>query len=212
MLFGSVAFSTAYILSPALRGNTQLVSLWITHSPIQYASFEDLSCIILYSPPRPSIKTVLYLMYSRNDRVITKVIGTNSQHHQIKFLINPLAVHIIFLLDTIQSILTVEDTFFWFAYNFGDIDKIYQFHFASIDVPLIDAVVAFTVQMVYCWRIWVLSRWRVVPTLITLVHSASSFLFFGHLTKVALDCPPGRSIRSSCWNSNSEYRDLYECD
>lgn len=106
----------------------------------------------------------------------------------------------------------MEDTFFWFAYNFGDINKVYQFHFASIDVPLIDAVVAFTVQMVYCWRIWVLSRWRVVPTLITLVHPASSsFLFFGHLTKMALDCPPGRSIRSSCWSSNSEYRDLYEC-
>ncbi|KAF9445257.1 hypothetical protein P691DRAFT_777703 [Macrolepiota fuliginosa MF-IS2] len=87
-------------------------------------------------------------MYSRKDTTIIKVI-----------------VHLIFLLDTVQTILTMDDAFFWFAYNFGDLNKVYEFHLAAIDIPTLDAVIALIVQLVYCWRIWVLSEWRIIPIL-----------------------------------------------
>ncbi|KAF9445258.1 hypothetical protein P691DRAFT_630363, partial [Macrolepiota fuliginosa MF-IS2] len=67
-------------------------------------------------------------------------------------------VHLVFLLDTVQTILIMDDAFFWFAYNFGDLKKIYDVHLAAIDIPVLDAVIALIVQMVYCWRIWVLSK------------------------------------------------------
>ncbi|KXN86256.1 hypothetical protein AN958_10309 [Leucoagaricus sp. SymC.cos] len=99
-----------------------------------------------------SVQYLLYILYARNDKTITKLI-----------------VHSIFLLDTIQTILMMDDTFFWFAYNFGDTGKLNEFHIAAIDIPVFDAIIALIVQNVYCWRMWVLSRWRVIPILAALI-------------------------------------------
>lgn len=90
-------------------------------------------------------------MYSRNDKLAIKII-----------------VHLIFALDFVQSILTVDDIFFWFVYNFGDAQKLLAFHWA-FDIPALDAVIGFIVQAVYCWRIWVLSGWRLLPILTAVV-------------------------------------------
>jgi hypothetical protein len=65
-------------------------------------------------------------------------------------------VHLIFALDAVQTFLTMDDVFFWFVYNFGDANKLLQFHWA-FDIPALDAIIGFIVQVVYCWRIWVLS-------------------------------------------------------
>ncbi len=77
-------------------------------------------------------------------------------------------MHFIFALDTIQSFLLVDDVFFWFVYNFGDFGKLSQFHW-GFDVPILDAIIGFIFQLVYCWRIWALSGWKIVPVLLALV-------------------------------------------
>ncbi|KAF5352674.1 hypothetical protein D9756_006280 [Leucocoprinus leucothites] len=73
-------------------------------------------------------------------------------------------VHVIFLLDTIQSIMMMDDLFFWFVYNFNDYSAAAsEFHLVTIDGPFLDALIMFTAQIVYCWRLKELGEWTVLP-------------------------------------------------
>lgn len=72
-------------------------------------------------------------------------------------------VHFLFVLDTVQTFMIMDDVFFWFVYNFGDFPKLFEFNLAAIDGPLLDAIITFTVQLVYCWRLWKIGRWKVLP-------------------------------------------------
>jgi hypothetical protein len=63
----------------------------------------------------------------------------------------------------------MEDGFFWFSYHYGDATSLYDFHFVGIDILVIDSIIGLLVQFVYCWGIWRLSRWRVIPLLTALV-------------------------------------------
>ncbi|KAF5350065.1 hypothetical protein D9756_009073 [Leucocoprinus leucothites] len=107
-----------------------------------------------------------YLMYFNH--------GSKRDHKFLRGI-----VHFIFLLDAVQSIMVMADAFEWYVYNFGDYDHLLDFAFAGIDSPILDGVIAFVVQLVYCWRIWVLSEWRVLPGVIaflSLVGCANSFV------------------------------------
>ncbi|KAJ3569669.1 hypothetical protein NP233_g4900 [Leucocoprinus birnbaumii] len=75
------------------------------------------------------------------------------------------AVHFMMALDTAQTLMTMDDIFFWYVYNFGNYNALLEFNIATIDGPLIDALIMLTVQLVYSWRVWVLGRWRIVPTI-----------------------------------------------
>jgi hypothetical protein len=81
-----------------------------------------------------------------------------------------IVVHIIFVLDTAQTFMSMADAFHWFVYGFGDPTRLLDINLASINVPVFDALVAFIVQLVYCWRVWVLGRWRLVPVIIAFVR------------------------------------------
>ncbi|KAJ3569074.1 hypothetical protein NP233_g5290 [Leucocoprinus birnbaumii] len=72
-------------------------------------------------------------------------------------------VHFLFILDTAQTFMVMDDVFFWFVYNFGDLDKLFIFNVAAIDGPFLDAVITVTVQSVYCWRLWKIGGWKVLP-------------------------------------------------
>jgi hypothetical protein len=64
------------------------------------------------------------------------------------------------------------DAFHWFVYNFGNTEALSDLSMAGIDGPVLDGVIALIVQLVYCWRIWVLSGQRpVLPAIIALVSS-----------------------------------------
>lgn len=65
--------------------------------------------------------------------------------------------------------MTMVDAFNWFIYNFGNYDALLEFGVASIDSPLMDGLIAFIVQIVYCWRVRVLSGWNIIPAIIALV-------------------------------------------
>lgn len=72
-------------------------------------------------------------------------------------------VHFLFLFETAQTMMTMGDFFFWFVQNFGDLSKLFEFHLGAFDGPFMDAVIAVTVQFVYCWRLWKIGQWKVVP-------------------------------------------------
>jgi len=72
-------------------------------------------------------------------------------------------VHFMFLCDTIQSVLVMDDLFYWFVYHFNDFTSFFHFNFALVNGPFFDAIIMFTVQIVYCWRVWRLGRWRAIP-------------------------------------------------
>ncbi|KAJ3566627.1 hypothetical protein NP233_g6879 [Leucocoprinus birnbaumii] len=108
-----------------------------------------------------------YFMYINNvkkDRMFLRVI-----------------VHCIFLVDTAQTIMVMDDLFFWYVYGFGDASVMRQLHLASVDGPFIDAGIALTVQLVYCWRIWVLGKWRITPVVIAVlaIGGCASGMFVG---------------------------------
>lgn len=85
-----------------------------------------------------------------------------------------MAVHLLFALDTVQTILSLDDTFFYFVYGFGNVPRLFELHFA-FDIPTLDALIGLLVQGVYCWRIWVLSGWKVIP-MFSLVVGYSFFI------------------------------------
>jgi len=108
-----------------------------------------------------TVQYILYLLHSRNDKTTMKII-----------------VHLIFALDTVQTCFTMDDVFFWFVYGFGDVNRLFQFHWA-FHIPTLDAIIGLIVQGVYCWRIWKLSGWRIIPIfilLVSLVAGASGFI------------------------------------
>lgn len=72
-------------------------------------------------------------------------------------------MHFIFLLDTVQSVLVMDDLFYWFVYHFNDYSSLGHFNYAVVDGPFLDAIIMFTVQIVYCWRVWKLGHWRFLP-------------------------------------------------
>ncbi|KAF9442074.1 hypothetical protein P691DRAFT_765606 [Macrolepiota fuliginosa MF-IS2] len=74
-------------------------------------------------------------------------------------------VHIQFLLEAAQTVMTVADGFHWFVFGYGDVRKLGEYNLANIDSPIMCSVIALISQGVYCWRIYRLSRWK-VPTLI----------------------------------------------
>ncbi|KAJ7664405.1 hypothetical protein DFH06DRAFT_1184372 [Mycena polygramma] len=78
-------------------------------------------------------------------------------------------VYGLFTLDILQTVLVTADSFHWFVFGFGNMDRLDDTFLNSWDVPMLDAVIALIVQVFYCWRIYVLRKTLVYPILITLV-------------------------------------------
>lgn len=114
------------------------------------------------------ILVVQYFVYLSNDRQDKKVLR--------------IVVHFLLLLDTAQTFMTLDDVFVWYVYNFNNYSSMLEdFNLAPIDGPLLDATIMFTVQIMYCWRLWVFGRWKVIPTiaaLLTLISCVSG-MFIG---------------------------------
>ncbi|KAL9715563.1 hypothetical protein Ac2012v2_000004 [Leucoagaricus gongylophorus] len=75
-------------------------------------------------------------------------------------------VHIQFLLETVQTAMSVADGFHWFVYGYGNLERLGEYYLANFDSPIISSLIAVISQGVYCWRIHHLSRWRISPFII----------------------------------------------
>ncbi|KAK0495045.1 hypothetical protein EDD18DRAFT_1332954 [Armillaria luteobubalina] len=83
-------------------------------------------------------------------------------------------VYGIYIAELVQTILVAHDAFTVFAYGFGDWEALVEIHFNWLVVPIMTAIVAFAGQCFYAYRIFILSRSRIIPAFVICVSLASS--------------------------------------
>ncbi|KAH9952930.1 hypothetical protein BGW80DRAFT_564598 [Lactifluus volemus] len=68
-----------------------------------------------------------------------------------------LLVYTIFLLETVQTVLTGVDLYLSFASGFGHMYRLTRPNMSAFDVPIIESMVSLTVQLFFAYRVWILS-------------------------------------------------------
>ncbi|KAK0454346.1 hypothetical protein EV421DRAFT_2029438 [Armillaria borealis] len=119
-------------------------------------------------------------------------------------------VYGIYIVEFVQTILVAHDAFAMFGYyGFGDLEALTETHFNWLTVPIITAIAAFVGQVFYAYRIFILSRSRIVPAFVICVSLTSSvaaiitgvYMFqAGNLTKLN-DQKMSISVGISCGGS-----------
>ena len=66
----------------------------------------------------------------------------------------------IFFLETVQTVLSGANLYYWFAASFGNFHNLLSPFASSFDVPILGSVVAISVQLFFVYRILVLSEKR----------------------------------------------------
>jgi len=69
-----------------------------------------------------------------------------------------LLVYGIFLIETVQTILSGIDGYYRFASGFGSLQHLTDPYLSTFDGPIIGAIVSLTVQYFFAYRVWVLSN------------------------------------------------------
>ena len=69
-------------------------------------------------------------------------------------------VHGIFFLETLQTVFSGADLYYWFAAGFGNVDQLTVPFGSSIDVSIMGSVVSLGVQFFFVYRIFMLSEKR----------------------------------------------------
>jgi len=94
-----------------------------------------------------------------NDRLLVKILGeykVSPPYH-----VNDEAIslaYFVFLMETVQTVLTGADIYYWFVEGFGNVERLKDSHLAPIDTPIMHSIVSFVVQGYLCYRIWTLNR------------------------------------------------------
>ncbi|KAJ7037122.1 hypothetical protein C8F04DRAFT_1180840 [Mycena alexandri] len=116
----------------------------------------------------------LYLYYQAfpNDRVFTKVL-----------------VYTVYCITLIPTILATIDTFNTFGYGFGDPSALATTRFAWLVTPVFGGIVACIVQSFYAYRLYQLSKSRIVPSI--LVFAALDTAPRLNLAKLGTNLPTG---------------------
>ncbi|KAK0236476.1 hypothetical protein EDD85DRAFT_643160 [Armillaria nabsnona] len=105
-----------------------------------------------------SVQLYLYYLAFPNDRRFTKYL-----------------VYGIYVIESVQTMLIAHDMFARFGYGFGDIDALTKTYFNWLTVPIMSAVAACVGQVFYAYRIFVVSKSRIIPILVICV-SLTSFV------------------------------------
>ncbi|PBK61345.1 hypothetical protein ARMSODRAFT_1025857 [Armillaria solidipes] len=104
-----------------------------------------------------SVQLYLYYLAFPNDRKFIKCL-----------------VYGIYIVEFVQTMLITHDAFAVFGYGFGDIENLTGMHFSWLTGPIMSAVAAFVGQVFYAYRIFVLSKSRIIPILVICVSLTSS--------------------------------------
>ncbi|KAI9441902.1 hypothetical protein H4582DRAFT_2074078 [Lactarius indigo] len=67
---------------------------------------------------------------------------------------NKILVHAIFIIETVQTLLSGADSSYWFVSGFGDFGRLQRTFLAPVDGPILNSFVSITVRSVFCYRIW----------------------------------------------------------
>ncbi|PBK88482.1 hypothetical protein ARMGADRAFT_1167950 [Armillaria gallica] len=84
-------------------------------------------------------------------------------------------VYGIYIVEFAQTILVSHEAFAMFGYGFGDLDALTEVHFNWLIVPIMTAVTASVGQSFYAYRIYILSRSRIVSAFV-ICASLTSFV------------------------------------
>ena len=71
---------------------------------------------------------------------------------------SPYIVYTVFLLETVQTVLTGADVYYWFGSGYGDLNRLTSPFASAIDVPIMESILSATVQFFYAYRVWILSN------------------------------------------------------
>ena len=101
-------------------------------------------------------------MYSRcfpKDNKYIKLLGTRIPRLVPTFfsLTNHFVVYSIFILETVQTVLSGADLFYWFTANFDGANFVTPFA-SFFDMQIVGSMVSLSVQLFFVYRIRVLSR------------------------------------------------------
>ncbi|KAK0226532.1 hypothetical protein IW262DRAFT_1238775, partial [Armillaria fumosa] len=86
-------------------------------------------------------------------------------------------VYGIYIVEFVQTILVAHDAFAVFGYGFGDLEALTQMHFNWLILPIVIAIgttAASVGQVFYAYRIYILSRSRIVPAFVFCVSLTSA--------------------------------------
>ncbi|KAK0454323.1 hypothetical protein EV421DRAFT_2029418 [Armillaria borealis] len=103
-----------------------------------------------------SVQLYLYYLAFPKDRKFTKCL-----------------VYGIYVVELVQTMLLTHDAFASFGYGFGDFEALTEVRFSWLIVPIMGAAAAFVGQCFYAYRIFILSRSRIVPTFVICVSLTS---------------------------------------
>ncbi|KAK0486409.1 hypothetical protein IW261DRAFT_795453 [Armillaria novae-zelandiae] len=78
-------------------------------------------------------------------------------------------VYGVYIIELVQTILVAHDAFAVFGYGFGDLKALTGMHSNWLILPITIAIITFIAQVFYAYRIFVLSRSRIVPAFIICV-------------------------------------------
>ncbi|KAK0459319.1 uncharacterized protein EV420DRAFT_1642291 [Desarmillaria tabescens] len=104
-----------------------------------------------------SVQLYLYYLAFPKDRKFTKYL-----------------VYGLYIIEVAQTILVTHDAFATFGSGFGDMEALTGMHFDWLTVPIMSAVAACVGQVFYAYRIFILSKSRIVPIFVTCVSLTSS--------------------------------------
>ena len=121
----------------------------------------------------PDLPPDVYSYNFPDDRRSLKFIGesSNSYLHFPSIHREFRLAYFIFILETVQTVLSGSDVYYWFVAGFGDMSRLRHTHFASINGSVLDAPISLIVQGFYCYRIWTLrKRWWWLCVVIAIVR------------------------------------------
>ncbi|KAK0433779.1 hypothetical protein EV421DRAFT_2039976 [Armillaria borealis] len=104
-----------------------------------------------------SVQLYLYYLAFPKDRNFTKCL-----------------VYGVYIVEFVQTMLVTHDAFERFGYGFGDIDALTASYFSWLTVPIMSGIVACVGQVFYAYRIFILSKSRIVPVFVISVSLTSS--------------------------------------
>ncbi|PBK84752.1 hypothetical protein ARMGADRAFT_1169963 [Armillaria gallica] len=104
-----------------------------------------------------SVQLYLYYLAFPNDRRF------------IKYL-----VYGIYVIEFVQTMLVAHDAFVTFGYSFGDMDALTRINFSWLIGPVMSAVASCVGQVFYAYRIYIVSKSRIIPIFIICLSLTSS--------------------------------------
>ena len=77
-----------------------------------------------------------------------------------------------FVWEWVQVGLITQNYFEAFVYNYGKLESLTSYNNSWFSAPIMTGVVSFVVQCFFAWRIWMLSRSKVLTSVILFVRSS----------------------------------------